>query len=296
MSIRKYEALSRCRNEIETLVLGSSHALYGYWAEKGEFNLAEPSQDLFCSYKVLEHWINKGMSRLKRVILFVDVFAPGNVLAKSSECFRLVTYRHLYGLDVKPLRSDTALGFSYDEVEKLFSRQVVQYHPLEDRAYRGNFSKKDGKPFKAPDSTLQARVASHLKLNKGDELRRIDKMIDLLNARGIDLVLVEPPLREDFRRELPEDRERLREALYRDVSQLTKVRRIDLIDCEAFKRGDFNDMDHLNEKGARKLAKIVRSMLGICPPKRKFNMKIIKVKRVGIEKRLIAFGHTLFNS
>lgn len=47
----KFIQLEYYKNEMETLVLGSSHANYSFLATEKEFNLGLNSQDLYNSYK-----------------------------------------------------------------------------------------------------------------------------------------------------------------------------------------------------------------------------------------------------
>ena len=253
----KFLALSRDRDRVSTLVVGSSHAYYGYFAEEGEFNLADVSCDLRRSFELLSYWLSCGMKGLRRVVLFYDVFSPGNVLERSSESFRLVPYVRLYGFRTDKPRQDTGVGIPYAELDGIFERGLRGYHPQIDDDYRGNFGY-GFTPYRSPDEQLDRRVRGHLRLNSGGESAYVERIRALLHGSGIGLTLVLPPLREDFRALLPDDRRSLLRGLDEAEVGREGLHILNLIDAPEFSRADFNDMDHLNERGARKLAALVR--------------------------------------
>lgn len=254
----KFLALERCRADVSTLVLGSSHAYYGYFAEQDEFNLADVSCDFHLASALLGYWLSRGLPALRRVVLFYDDFGPGNVLEKSSEVYRMIPYVRLYGMEIGSHRSDTNLYLSYDDLCAAFDRGMRRFRPIVDDGYRGNFGY-GFRPYKSPQGILEKRVRGHLKLNSGEECVHIARMIADLKPLGIRLTLVMPPLREDYRSLLPKDRGVLFRALWRTGISPQDIEFVDLLDSSLFTSGDFNDMDHLNENGARKLSACVRT-------------------------------------
>ena len=67
----KKKGLSQRTNEINLLVLGSSHAKVGFntCMVRNSFNLGTDNQDLYTSYKLLKSYI-PNMENLKTVVLF----------------------------------------------------------------------------------------------------------------------------------------------------------------------------------------------------------------------------------
>ena len=256
-AVRKFLGLGQVAENVRHLVLGSSHAHYGYLAGEDEFNLAEISCDLYYCHEMLTHWLPR-LPSLDRVILFVDIFSAGSCIERSSEVFRRIPWLHLYGM--KPQqedhRSDTGIGLSYDVCEKAYVRFRERGFAsvANDPNYRGNALKRPTMRVDDPNR----RVASHVRLSRGDRLVWLERMISACAARGVAVVVVYPPLRADFRARMKIS---LDEA-YAPVNGLLtaagrKARVLDLSADGRFEDADFVDMDHLSLAGAGKLTRIL---------------------------------------
>jgi hypothetical protein len=92
----------------------------------------------------------------------------------------------------------------------------------------------------------------HLKLNKGDCDRYVSEMIALCHARNLEIVIVIPPLRSDYMRELPPG--------FR-LQPPKGARIINYMDSNFFGDQDFIDSDHLNEAGAKKLTRLLHEAI-----------------------------------
>ena len=111
--VREFRSLE---NETQTVVLGSSHALYGYKPERTEFNFAEPSQDLYYSYKIYEKFCD--FKKIKRVILFYSVFSAGHILEKTRWVKLCAIYKKVLGIpyrynetELKKIEKNCMAGF-----------------------------------------------------------------------------------------------------------------------------------------------------------------------------------------
>lgn len=271
-AIWKFRAFSSCKDTIEEVILGSSHATLGFIPDEKSFNLSEIAFDLFFSYSVLQYWMDRmfreGKARpaLKRVILFYDVFSPRNKLNLGSDCFRLVPYFELYGLDVQPgdrMRQDNAMRLPFDDLRRIYRERSASYRPHVDPRYRGAFYF-DKRAFQtsAPEH-VSARVASHMNLNRGadSETKWVEKAFELCNARNVEFVLVIPPVRKDYREALGADEDHLFSAARGVVVRNPEIRLLSYHSAEAFGAEDFSDADHLNRRGALKLTRMIHSDL-----------------------------------
>ena len=104
----KYEWMQQNANEVETLILGSSHSYYGIQPKylKGKaFNLANPSQLLEQDLFLLKYWSDKYM-KLKTVILPISYFS---LFAKDLASYRCRYYRIYMDCDLYP-----SYSFSYN--------------------------------------------------------------------------------------------------------------------------------------------------------------------------------------
>ena len=104
----KYEWMQQNANEVETLILGSSHSYYGIQPKylKGKaFNLANPSQLLEQDLFLLKYWSDKYM-KLKTVILPISYFS---LFTKDLASYRCRYYRIYMDCDLYP-----SYSFSYN--------------------------------------------------------------------------------------------------------------------------------------------------------------------------------------
>ena len=94
----KFIQLEYYKNEMETLVLGSSHANYNFLATEKEFNLGLNSQDLYNSYKLYESYSKS--TKLKNIIIFYSVFSEGFILDKTNSKDLALFYKLIYKIRI----------------------------------------------------------------------------------------------------------------------------------------------------------------------------------------------------
>jgi hypothetical protein len=104
-SYKKRQLLSKAKN-IESLILGSSHTLYGINPEyfsPSSFNLAHVSQSLNYDLKLLKKYGDK-IDNLKMVIIHISYFTLFSNLDYSGESWRVKNYSIYYhvGVPLKP--------------------------------------------------------------------------------------------------------------------------------------------------------------------------------------------------
>lgn len=93
----KYKFLTEQGEEIETLMLGSSHAVYGIYPDTfaaPAFNAAHVSQTLQYDYVILSQVI-ESLPNLKTIVVPVSYFSFRTSLDNSAESWRIKNY-HLY--------------------------------------------------------------------------------------------------------------------------------------------------------------------------------------------------------
>lgn len=275
LAVWKHRAFSLCKEKVETIVLGSSHATLGFIPDERSFNLSEIALDLYFNYALLKHWMDKMFAadgshpNLKRVILFYDVFSPRNKLNLGSDCFRLIPYFELYGLDVQPgdrLRQDNIMRLPFDELRRLYRERIGRYRPHVDPRYRGAFYFDKRALATSEPSHVSARAASHMHLNRGEdsETTWVKSTFELCKAHDVELVLVIPPVRKDYREALGADEGQIFCAVRGIVVQNPEIRLLSYHSSEAFGEEDFSDADHLNRRGALKLTRLIHDHLGSC--------------------------------
>lgn len=250
--IKKYYALERDKNNIETLALGSSHGYYGFLPDGKSFNLCGTSQDLYLSYELYRRYSD--LPKLKTVVLFYSVFSPGFETERSIEMDYCCYYKFFWGV---PLRYHANDGFG--RKMKMIDRYVANRAMEISSDYHGENEYK----FFMPDTIpAQERAAAHLKHNRrqNGQTDYVRKMAKLANEKGHRLVVVVPPARSDYREHLPADQELFGE-LYALLDECPAVQLMSFLrDCD-FEDSDFGDTDHLNRHGAEKLTGMIKDRL-----------------------------------
>lgn len=89
----------------------------------------------------------------------------------------------------------------------------------------------------------------------------LNKMIELADHLGHRIWIVIPPVRSDFKNELPKSEVLFSKLYNMDIGQHTIL---DLYDDDKFDDSDMGDTDHLNEKGAIKItAEVLTSIQSV---------------------------------
>lgn len=241
------------KGAIDTVVLGSSHAHYGFHAEGAVFNLGGMSCDLYHSCE-LYRWLDANdFKMIKTIILFYDVFSPGFELERTSDAAHHIPYEIFFKIPARYV----LLGV--DEKTRVVMEARAKYHYRHqhcDTAWRGNG---DHHIDMTKRIDLAARVAMHLKhCRRGNrQTEYVEKMLLLAKKRADRFIVVLPPLRADYRSKLTEESSTLFPELFKLVRKESAIELLDYHGSPEFSDDDFIDHDHLNAQGAKKLARII---------------------------------------
>lgn len=235
----------------ETLVIGSSHAMYGIIPDENTVNLGMASQDLYYSWKLYEKYVRQ-MPFLTNIVLFYSVFSPGFQLDKSSEFPRCAAYRLYFDIDYLDL--DKALAQKMEKNARKHEAEIAARAPL---------SVPELTPSQIPDILTQDFAEKHLKNNRRSNLQDtyVQNIIDLARKEKHRLFIVISPAREDYRRCLP-DKHELFASVYGIAANNPQIRLVDFYDDKSFAGEDFSDNNHLlYSTGARKLTDKLNMLL-----------------------------------
>ena len=242
------------KDDIDILILGSSHAQFSYRAKDNAFNFGASSQDLYYSYKLYEKY-NKN---LKTIILFYSVFSPGNQTIKTNYANVAVKYKIITEIDYQDTL--TAKEKNLYELEDQFKKEYVLYKQkhrcnTKDRGNQKHYQSQIN------DISVAERAYKHLKNNLRDNHQTdyVIKMKDLANCNNARFLVVIPPATSTYKNCLPSFDKLFKELL--NASNQKDIEILNLYDSPLFLDSDFVDCDHLNLKGAKKLTKIVNEYL-----------------------------------
>ncbi len=239
-------------DEIETLVLGSSHGDYGFnpeFFDKIAYNLCYASQDFYYSYKLYQNFYNK-IPKTKNILLFYSVFSAGLELDKTTEYPMCSYYKLLFGIPYKTNNK------SYTKFERQLNKN--NFGHLNTSAYYLGYN--NPQFFFGEDYGVINRVKTHLRENqrKNNQTEYINKIFELSKQANHDLTVIIPPARNDYKNNLP-DSDFLFEELY-NISK-NKFNILNFYNDKDFLFDDFGDFDHLNYNGAIKLTQKIREYL-----------------------------------
>lgn len=250
--ILKYDELQLKKESIDTIVLGSSHGAAGFISKLysvNSFNLASASQDLYYSYQLLKY-CQKELKNLKNIYLFYSVFSSGFELQKTNEKERCAFFKFLFNIPYK-YETDNKLEYFYTQT---YSYYKTNKENIDTNGYI------EQKIFFDKNFPVEKRISTHLRENQreNNQLTYLNKIINICNQNNINLIIIIPPARQDYRNSLP-NHNVLFEKLYK-VENLPLV--IDLYDDTNFEYLDFGDFDHLNKQGAIKLTNLIKEKIG----------------------------------
>ena len=249
---KKYKEIEKYKDNTETLILGSSHGVYGYNAIDGEYNLALSSQDLYYSFKLYEKY-SAELPKLKNIILFYSVFSNGFILDKTGEKQRVLAYKNLFKI---PVLNDSlyfkVYNLSFPHYLGKVKKRLINYN-------HGNIE--NPKFFVDPEITPELRAKQHLKNNLRPNKQNywVENLINLAKNNKHCVYIVLSPATDAYKNCLPDSKE-----LFKDILDLIcdkDVCLVDLYNSELFTDEDFGDLDHLNSNGAEKLSNYVRNLI-----------------------------------
>ncbi len=265
----KNQYLYNNSKNIEILVLGSSHSLFGInpkYFSKPAFNSAHVSQSLNYDYFIFDKYI-EDLSRLKVVILPISYFTLFGQLENGIESWRIKNYSIYYNCD-------------YHNHSLLNNYEIFREKPLSALKRLRKYLKGENNVtvselgfglnhINTKQSDLIATGKAAAKRHTAEDFSLLDinmnllkKIIEKSRSRGIKVVLLTPPARQSYISHLEERQlSMMKESIAFVLKKYPDVEYFDFISDERFFDDDFRDADHLNVIGAKKLTKIIDQSL-----------------------------------
>ncbi|HEX3397412.1 MAG TPA: hypothetical protein VHS76_11990 [Steroidobacteraceae bacterium] len=267
----KHENLQRLQADIDTLIIGSSNA---YWdiapqlLPGSAFNLANVAQTFYYDDQLLSRAL-PNLPKLHRVILTVGYLSLFFQLHDSDEDERQYYYfqewhipppRFHEELDLR-MWSRVALRTPLITVESFADGLRRARHgawvpsaldpPVDERGW---CPRDPGDPKDLAPSVVETKLKYHQGLmhqaNLQANLSYLRHMINVLNARQIELVLVTPPVWQGYASRLDPRYWNQTQTAMQELAQLPNVRYFSYLTAPQFHAEDFLDADHLNRAGA----------------------------------------------
>lgn len=260
----KKEYLEKYADDIEVLLLGSSHSFYGlnpeYFSQK-TFNAAYVSQSLAYDLEILKRQLENSQN-IKTVVLPVSVFSLYLRLEDGADSWRVKNYVMYYGMENKgDITNNTELFSNTLPVNYArFKNYYVKNEPAVTCSNLGwgtQFKSENAQDLEATGKVAAERHTqddNHFEAN-ANALRSV---ISLCNEKGIKLVMFTPPAYKSYYKNISQTQlKETIETVNKLITECNSCSYINLLENASFVAEDFFDADHLNEKGARKLSLMV---------------------------------------
>ena len=246
-------------NNLNTLIVGSSHIQNAFIPHKGEFNLSMASQDLYYSYELIKKY---DTDKIKNFVISFSVFNPGFQIIKTSQFHKCLLYKILFDIDYQ--FKDSAKEKHLYEREVIYRFIIKRYlkNFKADENYLGEIDKYSVSKKKSSDEYLKNYIDGNIKnnLRENEQINFVTKIIEYAAQNNKNVFWIITPHSEFYRKQIP-DKKTLFKKLYEKCSNKSNVEIIDLFDDNRFFEDDFLDCDHLNRKGAEKFSEIIEQIL-----------------------------------
>lgn len=252
--------------EVDVLILGSSHTYYGIAPErisKRAYSLAQVSQTLRYDDFLLHHY---PMPNLRMVVLPISDFSLYEELEDGKEWYLANRYRLYMDCNIHPHLSvyDWEITSFPTYCEKL--KQLWQPPHMHWSAYgqgwstlwpiaprTGTMAKNEPQTTPILTSREPANGISHL-----------ESIARFCESNHVRLILLSTPLRPSYRQhqnadQLADTHSRIQQFLQRHP----QTTYLDFSASPQFSANDFYDSDHLNTQGAQKLSLLVAQHTGL---------------------------------
>ena len=271
----KKEYLDANSNQIETLILGSSHAFFGidpkYFSSK-TFNASYASQSLDYDYLIFNKYRND-FKRLKAIVIPISYFTLFSKLEfVPEEAWRAKNYSIYYDLNIFENL------FKYAELSKIkFNvniRKLISYYinrktPIisNELGWGTTYRSEDALNLLETGKLAALRHSGYgsLKVKQNvyiENLAILKSIIKWCEDRNIELVLITLPAYETYRENLNIEQLNITTETANALdSKSANCRYFNLLADSSFIANDFYDADHLSEIGAEKLSKAISSII-----------------------------------
>ena len=260
--IKKENIFTSRNGEIETLILGSSHCLYGLdpkYFDQSSFNLAHVSQTIDIDLAFLNKYL-VDLKHLKTIVIRLSYPTLFERLGNTSESWRVKNYNIYYGLDIPNPYFNRTEVFSNDldvNISRLFNYYIKRESNINCSEYGW------GNSFHSSVNNNLERsgiVSSRRHLIEDHQYFQICKnelaeMVSICEGHNIQLILFTPPGYVSYRNLLDERQLMMTVDTGEEfASQSEFCSYYNLLADSSFVEEDFYDADHLNEIGAKKLS------------------------------------------
>lgn len=269
----KYLYYSNHKPNITTLVLGSSHGLFGYRpCITNELNLSFSSQDLYYAYNLLKLSKSK-LPNLKTVVLFFSPFSSGFYIQKSSLAVGDLTAsmnliwkipRYTGGRVTKEelyieAEAEGFLKHRKSQISENYETYVMDFQ------HKTSIATEKIKEFQENlyiENELKRTKKHSIYATQDGAMQYLSLLLEEAMKSNLFIYIVLPPFMQEYVNALDTEQS-ICFNLDKYLKGFSNVQILDFMHDFSFTKDDFIDIDHLNEKGAIKLSSKIRAYIYI---------------------------------
>ncbi|WP_418636827.1 hypothetical protein [Winogradskyella sp.] len=258
----KSEQIELKKEAVETLILGSSHSLYGinpeYFLDE-TYNLAHVSQSIDLDYLLLQKYIDE-LPKLKTVVIRLSYTTLHEQLGETKEAWRLKDYNLYYNLKVSnklKFNSEVLSVKLENNLKRLKNYYIKDEVPISVENSGWAFLKKSngGKSLKELGQIVAQKHTAEDDNLVIENIEYLEKIVNLCNAQNVKVIIVTLPAYKSYIAHL--NKEQLDKVISTGLkmdNSYNNCSYLNLMSNESFNTDDFYDADHLNTNGAKKLS------------------------------------------
>lgn len=262
--------------KIDLLLVGASESQLGlspkYISSFSSFNLSNSSQTIYSSCKLIEQNLNN-LPKLKTVVLCIGPLMIKSSYSKNIEKWREKFYYHYWNIipeskeysfmwnfkcGIYDIKTITQAVFFRNKFEKSF----INSYKIDSLGWE--YGEED--PNKKSVNPDMGKETSKIHLTEIDLLnttneKYIRNLNRLLSAKGIKLILIQPPTSIYYYNTIPKI---ILDSNYCSIDRLIINDKISFYNFQTdttFKNSYFRDVNHLNYIGAKKLSSKLNEIL-----------------------------------
>jgi len=264
----KHEKIENSLEDIEVLILGSSHTLYGVnpkFFKEETFNLSHVSQTLDLDYQLLSNYIEK-IPKLKKIIIRLSYTSLFEKLEFTDEDWRLKNYTIYYNI---PIHKNVKYYSELLSVKLKNNIDIIYDYYINDEDLV-NCTEKGWGLLKKHDFDFDIEKSGKISAHKHtiedkflyeENLQLLNRIIQICKEKNIEVLLFTPPAYDSYRDNLDLNQLNIMIATGNEVANnYSNCSYYNLLEDDLFTKKDFFDADHLNKDGAEKLSKLLKSL------------------------------------
>lgn len=281
----KLESLKK-RQDIRLLLAGSSYTMCGLFEKQMPLparNIAVDAQDLYYSLKSIQTALDYNPNITHCILSFAYYFWGYDLSLSTS----LYQYKRVTEVNYPVFKDKhNFTGFLKDKAPTFLTtltplmKHLFSFEKLAEQTIREHFEDAHYFPYPRVGSAVlqndditnhhlaRKRAASHNKFFKyrstvQENIELFTLFLEKMNRKGVQMILYVPPVTKLYRHYINSD---LISNFYKCMESLQskfQFKLIDLFNCDEFESSDFYDYDHLNDRGAEKLGKILGKELDL---------------------------------